>query len=878
MPTLLVCHVPEDDTIATRIFQALSAADIECWVDHVHGEGSDDEVEAQVHRLLPDALGGIFVLSPDSISDTTCLSQLQALSNLNRRIFVLIWKNIPADQMPEWLNAYPWIDLTQNVDHGLLEFLYLLKGRPTYEPSPTATQLKPSNLSGDFPAWHLDLPLIGRDADMSALRKALAEGHRGTLIQGFSGVGKTRLAAELAITLKYRHGIVWYTFTPSSTLDDLADAIIRHLNLDMRTESHDLWPLLRKYEMLLVLDGAEDCPQPKAFAEQFNRLALQRGAQLLITSRHLWMDLNDVRVYELRPPSPSVCVEILRRMAHAQSSGQVLKGAEQSLVRAAHCRPRLLWYAVRWAAFFPLNYVLELVTTLKSANAKDAYEELVNKTLVIASRHDQWPEVEAALKKLTIFRKGFTFDAARALLGDPHSLQLLKMWGMIAFDGERYEADPLLRLALESDRGASEQHFAYYKALAVEAGARQDYARLVAELDNIDTAFTYALERNDVRSAFDIAQACLPMMGAWAKFDMRKQWLERLADCLADNTRDPLYADVQIALGIAYQERPGADRRSSLQKSVTCFERAAHRYLPARAPQHYAMIRNNLGITYRTLAETDHPAENLPLAIQAFKDAAQHFSLRESPVQFAAVQNNLGAAYLTLAGVKDRVDNLWLAVAAFRRAGTQLRPDQHPIMLAKVYHNLGTAYGELAEVSAKDRKVNLERAISNFTRALTLATPQVSPLDYARTSYNLALAYRAFAEHDQPEACMQNAITGFNNALRYWTLKTAPANFASAKMALGQAWLEYAEVEAQPNYLEKAVESFQAALTFYTYRLHPSEFVKTMILLGIGLRRLGKKRDAELCWQRAERYFRQIGMTEMADQLVRWLNPELTPA
>ncbi|MBX3062130.1 MAG: toll/interleukin-1 receptor domain-containing protein [Anaerolineae bacterium] len=880
MSTLFVCHVPADDLVATRIYNTLAPAEIDCWVDHLHGSGDADELEDQIRSVIRGALGGIFVLSTHSINDSECITQLQALDKANKRLYVLIWENITADQMPEWLNAYPWIDLTQNLDGGLLEFLYLLKGKPEPAPSPTETKMKLYNVSGSFPYWHLDLPLIGRDDDLDAVRDSLSEGHRGTLIQGFSGIGKTRLAAEIASTIKFRDGVVWYTFTPNSTLYDLAALIVDHLNLDLdpRTNEADLWSLLRKYQMLLVLDGAESCPNPSAFAEALNRLHLNRGTQLLITSRHIWQELHDVKVHEMQIPSMGASAEILKRMARAQAPRHTLDDYEADIIKAAHQRPRLMWYAVKWANFFPLNYVIELLGTLKGADAKDAYEELINKTLNSARRHDDWTDVESALRKLSIFRSGFTFEAARTLLGDPHPLLLLKTWGMVSFDGERYEIDPLLLLSVEADLSIQQTHYRFYRALAVERALKQDYSGMMAELDNLDAAFNYAMENDDLIGAFEIAQSCSPFMGSWARFEQRRSWLERIAACLADNVRDPLYPEVQIALGIAYQERPGTDRRTNLQKSVSCFERALRAYSAQKAPMKYAMIQNNLGITYRILSETDHPAENLQLAIHAFNQAMRHYGPRSTPITFAVVQNNLGAAYIDLSRVKDRANNLWLAVAAFRRALAPLKPTEHAMQYAQVNHNLGTAYGELSEVS--DKKDNLERAIKCYARAMQIFTPQNAPMDYARTSHNLGLAYRGYADLERPDAHYHSAIKAFQQALRFWSPKTAPGNFASAQMLLGQTYLDIAEIEYQPSYLERSISAFQQSLNFYSIRNQPSEYVKGMVLVGIAYRRLGKRNEARNCWQKAEKYFRQIGMNDVAEQLRKWLDgddSDLTP-
>jgi tetratricopeptide (TPR) repeat protein len=490
--------------------------------------------------------------------------------------------------------------------------------------------------------------------------------------------------------------------------------------------------------------------------------------------------------------------------------------------------------------------------------------------LAIAQRHDDWSEVNSALRKLAIFRKGFPFDAARTILGEPRPLSLLKTWGMVTSQNGRWEIDPLLLRVVEPDSSTQQIQYQFYRALVADLAAKQDYTRLIAELDNIEIAFNHAMSINDLPGAFEIAQNCSEFMGTWARFEQRRAWLDRIASCLQENTRDTLYADVQIALGVAYQERPGTDRRLNLQRSVTCFERALRRYTAARAPHQYALIQNNLGITYRILAETDHPTENLHLSIHAFNQAAKYFGPKLAPVQFAAVQNNMGAAYIQLAGVKDRADNLWRAVAALRRAAPYLTPTSHPMQYAEIMHNLGTAFGELADVS--DRKDNLERAIRHYGRALQILTPQTAPMDYARTYYNLGLAYRGYAELERPDQHLENAIRAFDQALRFWSMKTAPQTYAAAQMMLGQTWLDYAELEYQQSHLEKAAAAFNEALDFYSIRNNPGEYVKALIMLGIVLRRMGKTADALVCWQKAEKYFRSIGMTDVADQMKGWMD------
>ena len=80
-------------------------------------------------------------------------------------------------------------------------------------------------ISGPFPQWHSDLPLIGRASDFAAVQTALADGHRAIAIVGMSGVGKTRLAVEIAARSPFTNGIIWQAITPQTIFGDLINLI-----------------------------------------------------------------------------------------------------------------------------------------------------------------------------------------------------------------------------------------------------------------------------------------------------------------------------------------------------------------------------------------------------------------------------------------------------------------------------------------------------------------------------------------------------------------------------------------------------------------------------------------------------------------------------
>lgn len=871
MTTLFCVHVATDNQVVAQVYKLLVGSEVNLWLDHLHTIGSDADQDEQINNALRNCVGGLFILSNSSVNDSECMAQLQALTSLNKRLYVMIWENIPADEMPEWLNAYPWIDLTQSIDSGVLELLFLIKGRPYYPQNQTETRFKLHNISGDFPRNQLDLPILGRQQDIETVHEALSNGYRGVVLLGFAGVGKTRLAAEIAATQAFKDGVVWYTFNMYSTVSDLAETIRTHLDLDERAADNDLWPLLRKYDLLIVLDSADECPQFRQFADQINRLYISRGTQVLITSRQMWADLREVRTIELRAPSSATAIEILKQMAQAQPPMNPIEGYEEKIVRAALQRPKLLAYALRWANYYPLDYVVELLQTFKGLDAHDAQEDLINKTLKVARRQDEWTKVEAALKRLAIFKKGFTFDAARAVLNpDVSPIAMLRSWGILTQLGRRYEIDPLIMRTIDVDPGSADAHFEFYKTTVADLSDKQDYGRFIAEIENIDVAFQHALATDDLEGAMELATAAMPVLGTWARHDIRKQWLDKLVTVFGENSRHPLWGELQIMIGIYFQERPSAERRNSLQRSLAYFERASRRYTQKTAPLHYGLIQNNLGITYRLFAESSHAPENLNLAIHAFNQALKVFDAASNPIEFSVLQNNLGNAFLQLANLKDPTDNLWRALSNFRRALAYLKAEEYPVLYAQVNHNLGTVYAKLSE--SNDRAGNLEKSIRYFARALQLNTQQTAPLDFARSSYSVALVNRALAELENPERHLNQAIQAAKGALKYWTVKTAPQQHAAAQMILGNSWLDLSEFEYDPDQLDQAADAFQSALALYSTRNNPNEYVKCLILVGFVYRKLGKLADATICWQRAERFFRSLGMVEMATQMRQLLN------
>jgi class 3 adenylate cyclase/WD40 repeat protein len=130
------------------------------------------------------------------------------------------------------------------------------------------------------PELDADAPLVGREADLDALREQWRSAHGGAgrlvLVAGARGMGKTRLAAELAGEVHRDRGAVLYGFVagaPQTALGVLARArVARRPTLlvldDVDRASEDVWTVLGELAdglaelPLLVLMTAEDGALP----------------------------------------------------------------------------------------------------------------------------------------------------------------------------------------------------------------------------------------------------------------------------------------------------------------------------------------------------------------------------------------------------------------------------------------------------------------------------------------------------------------------------------------------------------------------------------------------------------------------------------------
>ncbi len=305
---------------------------------------------------------------------------------------------------------------------------------------------QPLRTGGNLPLW--DDSLLGRDDDLSALDTQLAV-HRLVTVLGPGGIGKTRLAQQLArgrLAL-HRDGAWWVDLATVAAQpraeQAVAQAVAQVLSLQSLLAGQDsavslLLRLLSGWQGLLLLDNAEhlcgvDGPLPALVQ---NLLASAPGLRLLVTSQQP-LKLPAEWVYRLGPLAlpaegdsaaqlrASPAVQLLQRRAltaqqHFQLADDELPLAG-SLVRQLDGIPLAIEIAASRLPAMGLELLhAQLHQQIKLLDGSSAQPR--HRTLQAAL---DWsyallsPDEQVALRQLSVFAAPFRLDTACEVVALP---------------------------------------------------------------------------------------------------------------------------------------------------------------------------------------------------------------------------------------------------------------------------------------------------------------------------------------------------------------------------------------------------------------------------------------------------------------------------
>lgn len=396
---------------------------------------------------------------------------------------------------------------------------------------------------------------VGRDADLARLAALVREpGSRLVTVVGPGGVGKTRLAVELARAAggAFADGAYLVPLAPVRAHAHVAATVARQLDVVLlpgEAVEAGLARHLAGRDVLVVLDNFEHVLDAAPLISDL--LAATSRMRVVITSREP-LRLQAERVFRLDPlPAAGAAVELFASVARAREAGFVVDASNGAAVAQVCGRLDGLPLAIELAAArIGVLTVPELADRLHDglaalgSGARDAPERQRTLTATLQWSYDLLSADEQdALAGLAVFAGGCTVDAAQAVTGASLDvLEALVAKNLVvhrAVDGhasrlhllETVAAFARQRLA-ERGTGPHERHLDHYLDVALRAAPeleRSDAVDLLAALDlevhNVRAALAWALDHGAVLPALRLLSA---LQEYWDKRDLEREaagWL-----------------------------------------------------------------------------------------------------------------------------------------------------------------------------------------------------------------------------------------------------------------------------------------------------------------------------------------------------------------
>jgi predicted ATPase/class 3 adenylate cyclase len=285
-------------------------------------------------------------------------------------------------------------------------------------------QLDVDGLPGEFPplrslqrtnlptaAW----PLVGRDTELEQIRGLTARGVRLLTLTGPGGSGKTRLALQAAAehSEEFVDGVFFVALAPLRETGEVLGTVAQAVGL---RSDDDVATWLSPRRVLLVVDNLEHLPGVAHVVSQ-----LLVGQTVVLATSRAPLHLSGEHELPVEPLAEDAAVELF--VSRAAAAGRPVTADE---VVAAVCRrldnlPLALELAaarVKLLAPAALLQRLEEALPLLTGGAHDLPERQKTLRTTIEWSHDLLgPDAQAVFRRLAVFRRSFTLEAAEAVAG-----------------------------------------------------------------------------------------------------------------------------------------------------------------------------------------------------------------------------------------------------------------------------------------------------------------------------------------------------------------------------------------------------------------------------------------------------------------------------
>jgi predicted ATPase/DNA-binding SARP family transcriptional activator len=472
------------------------------------------------------------------------------------------------------------------------------------------------------PAIHLPVyvtEFVGRGDEIAELEEKLSmPGTRLLTVTGAGGMGKTRLSVEAVRFLSskkpgaFLHGFHFIPLEMSSSSDEMIVRVAEGIGFSFHGSDAPKTQLLghlREQEMLLLLDNFEQLLGEGSDALAFIVEVLRNaaGVKLIVTSRER-LNLYEETVFDLagldapandsEQPETSSAVTLFTQSARrVRRDFELTPAALPDVSRICQLvggAPLAIELASAWARHLtPAQIAFQIQSDLDFlqspyANAPAGHRSL--RTVFERSWLLLQAQEQNAFALLSVFRNGFTLEAADALLGEPSQTLMVDLTdrslAQRATD-ERYDIHPLLKryaaekLSAQSEwlETASARHTSFYLTFLTQQGdgeSPQERAAIRPELDNLRLAWESAAREDRILEIEQTAGTLHGFFSAQSRFEEGIALFQHILNLIqasqhsnADGLRcDLLGRNARMRIQIGQLEKARAD----LQQALTYLE------------------------------------------------------------------------------------------------------------------------------------------------------------------------------------------------------------------------------------------------------------------------------------------------------------------
>jgi predicted ATPase/class 3 adenylate cyclase len=454
-------------------------------------------------------------------------------------------------------------------------------------------QLMIGDLPSDFPPLMTkdvvrhNLPaqltaFIGRESELAALHSLLSDSHNRLItILAPGGMGKTRLALETASQMVqvFPQGIYFIGLDRITSAELIVDSVAEVLPIFLASNEDPksrILEYLRDKTILLVMDNFEHVLDGATFVQEILKVAPQ--IQILATSRAK-LNLTGETVFNIKgltigngssekDSAIQLFTQSARQTLPVFELNDVVLPVVKKICFLVDGMPLAIVLAAAWIDTLSVDEIaieIDRSIDMLETEKRDVPDRQRSVRAVIESAWNQVdPSAQTLLKRLSVFRGGFTRAGAQEAAGASlRGLSQLIDKALLRRDPNsgRYSIHELLRQYAEEqlahsadeERSAHEDHAKYFadfmKAQEIALHDHRGKTALVeveADFDNIRIAWNYWTNKQDAHRLLEFSSAL------WQFFELRGSYIPAIqyfgdaAQKLAGNEPEVVWARAEL--------------------------------------------------------------------------------------------------------------------------------------------------------------------------------------------------------------------------------------------------------------------------------------------------------------------------------------------